>query len=263
VTAHGVTTAPIELGMALFTMVEPHKGHEVAYNRWYERDHFYAGCQIGTYNLGGRRFVATRDLKALRYPDPSPIVPDRQTGSYLALYYVLKGHTEDWNVWAVDQVNALHGAGRMFTDRDHIHTLLYDYEWAVARDADGVPPELALDHPYPGLVAVIADAADDAAVQRIRTEVLPGLIAGSPVGQVLHWAPHALKDDAPGDVVRVEQAPGRFLELFFLDVPPDTVWDDLFVGLGSAFEKAGATPVFVSPFKPTIVGTDTYTDQLW
>ena len=40
-------------------MVEPHKGHEVAYNRWYERDHFYAGCQIGAWNLAGTRFVAT------------------------------------------------------------------------------------------------------------------------------------------------------------------------------------------------------------
>ncbi len=44
---------PIKLGGALVTMVEPHKGHEVAYNRWYERDHFYAGCQIGAWNLAG------------------------------------------------------------------------------------------------------------------------------------------------------------------------------------------------------------------
>ena len=27
----------------LFTMVDPEQGHEVEYNRWYERDHFYAG----------------------------------------------------------------------------------------------------------------------------------------------------------------------------------------------------------------------------
>ncbi|HVU71515.1 MAG TPA: hypothetical protein VHE83_01010 [Mycobacteriales bacterium] len=262
-TAFGVTASPIELGMALFTMVEPHKGHEVAYNRWYERDHFYAGCQIGTYNLGGRRFVATRDLKALRYPDPSPIVPDQQTGSYLALYYVLKGHTDEWNEWAVDQVNVLHANGRMFTDRDHIHTLLYDYDFAVARDADGVPPELALDHPYKGLVAVIADAADEAAVARVRDDVVPALIKGSAAGQVLHFSPHPLKADAPADVVRVDQVSGRFLHLYFLDEAPDTVWEQTFAGLGAAYEKAGATVAFVSPFIPTIPGTDTYTDQLW
>ena len=29
-------------------------GHEVAYNRWYERDHFYAGCMIGAWTIVGR-----------------------------------------------------------------------------------------------------------------------------------------------------------------------------------------------------------------
>ena len=28
---------PVRLGGALVTLVEPHRGHEVAYNRWYER----------------------------------------------------------------------------------------------------------------------------------------------------------------------------------------------------------------------------------
>ena len=59
---------PVRLGGALVTIVEPEKGHEVAYNRWYERDHFYAGCMIGAWNISGARFVATKDLKALRYP---------------------------------------------------------------------------------------------------------------------------------------------------------------------------------------------------
>src|SRR5664280_2455302 len=77
----GVTDDPIRLGTMLYTLVEPHKGHEVAYNRWYERDHFYAGCQIGAYNFAGARFVATAPLKGLRYPadglgGPSPLVPD-------------------------------------------------------------------------------------------------------------------------------------------------------------------------------------------
>ncbi|MEY2643042.1 MAG: hypothetical protein RLZZ368_1689, partial [Actinomycetota bacterium] len=40
-------TYPIELGTLLFTMVEPHKGYEVEYNRWYERDHFYGGVLVG------------------------------------------------------------------------------------------------------------------------------------------------------------------------------------------------------------------------
>ena len=60
----------IRLGSMLFTLVEPHRGHEVEYNRWYERDHFYAGCMVGPWLYSGRRWVATRDLKALRFPEP-------------------------------------------------------------------------------------------------------------------------------------------------------------------------------------------------
>src|SRR2546425_9899446 len=32
----------VELGHAIFALVEPHRGHEVAWNRWYERDHLIA-----------------------------------------------------------------------------------------------------------------------------------------------------------------------------------------------------------------------------
>ena len=62
----GTSAARSALGSALFTLVEPHQGHEVAYNRWYERDHFYAGCMVGPWLFAGRRWVCTRDLKDLR-----------------------------------------------------------------------------------------------------------------------------------------------------------------------------------------------------
>ena len=51
---------PIKLGGALFTMVEPHRGHEVEYNRWYERDHFYAGCMIGAWTISGGGWCPAR-----------------------------------------------------------------------------------------------------------------------------------------------------------------------------------------------------------
>jgi hypothetical protein len=67
-----MTDDAIRLGSFLFTIVEPRPGHEVAYNRWYQRDHFYSGCMIGPWTLAGGRSVATRDCKALRYPTPTP-----------------------------------------------------------------------------------------------------------------------------------------------------------------------------------------------
>ena len=87
----------IKLGTMLFTMVEPTKGHEVEYNRWYERDHFYGGVLTGAWSFAGDRFVATKAMKNLRYPAESPMTPDPMTGSYLALYWVLDGHHDDWN----------------------------------------------------------------------------------------------------------------------------------------------------------------------
>ena len=112
----------IRVGSLLFTMVEPHRGHEVAYNRWYERDHFYAGCMVGKWQFAGARYVATRDCKAKRYPADSPIVPSPTVGSYLAVYWVLDGHHDEWNEWGVEQVNWLHANDRMFLDaRPHPH----------------------------------------------------------------------------------------------------------------------------------------------
>ncbi len=155
-------TYGIELGTLLFTMVEPWRGHEVEYNRWYERDHFYAGCMVGAYNFAGDRFVATRPLKELRYPADSPMTPDPMVGSYLALYWVLKGHHDEWNRWSVDNVHMLHQTGRMFAERTHIHTVLYQHEWSVQRTETGTPIELALDRGYAGLVVNVGEVRDGA-----------------------------------------------------------------------------------------------------
>ena len=74
--------APV-IGAALITMVEPHVGHERAYNRWYEDDHFYSGAMAMPWMFGGRRWVATRELQLMRYPDDSAIAQPVISGRYL------------------------------------------------------------------------------------------------------------------------------------------------------------------------------------
>ena len=228
---------PIKLGSMLFTLVEPHRGHEVAYNRWYERDHFYAGCMIGPWQFAGSRWVATRDCKAKRLDTATPITPDAATGSYVAIYWVLDGHHDEWSRWAVDQVKVLHENGRMFAERDHIHTALYRYGWHTNADADGVPPELALDHRFAGLAVEVVDGRQGP--------------SDPPAGVALTvgFSPIPLLIDAPGDVPR--QPPvERTMLLHFLEGDPLAFpWRD--------------DVVWRSPFLPTVVGTDTYTDQLW
>ena len=251
---------PIKLGGALVTMVEPHKGHEVAYNRWYERDHFYAGCQIGAWNLAGTRFVATRECKAKRYPVDSPICPDPTSGSYLAVYWILAGKFGEWIQWGTNQVNWLHENNRMFPHRDHIHTLMYKYRGEVHADPDGVPAELALDHRYPGLVLVIGELADGVHDTQITEWVQSRPL---PSDQVVTFTPIPLLGNAPSDVPR-DEAKDRFCHLYFVDGDPVEIWDKQFARLGDDLATTGlGTVVFASPFISTVPGTDTYTDQLW
>ena len=259
---------PIRLGSMLLTVVEPHVGHEVAYNRWYERDHFYSGCMVGPYNFAGRRFVATADLKALRDPDPSLITGEPGRGSYVAVYWVLDGYHDIWNRWAVRQVRALHAAGRMFEERDHVHTLLYRYAWSHQSDADGVPIELALDHPYEGFVPIWIDRADDVEPERLeewlRTEHLPGLVGATDADLVGAFTPLPLLIDAPGDVPRQEATDRRLLLLWFLRSHPAHAWTPVVEAHRARLEESGLGRVVAAlPFIPTVPGTDTYTDRLW
>ena len=82
----------VALGSILVSLLEPEPGTAREFNRWYERDHFYAGCMSGQHFFSGRRFLATRDLKALRYPPSSEAVDDTAIGSFLALYWMERGH---------------------------------------------------------------------------------------------------------------------------------------------------------------------------
>jgi len=164
--AGGVGDYPIKVGSMLLTLVDPHRGFERAYTRWYERDHFYAGCMIGPWLFAGSRWVATRALKDARWMgEPSSsssegvVASPTDAGSYVAMYWLERGHhTDHFTDWAVPQVRQLYADGRGFAERRHIHTVLFDHLGAVYRDDDPVPVDLALDHGYDGLVIGWFDA---------------------------------------------------------------------------------------------------------
>ena len=258
----------VKLGSMLFTMVEPHRGHEVEYNRWYERDHFYAGCLIGAFCFAGARWVATRDLKALRYPDPSPIAPSRDVGSFLSLYYILDGKRQQWRTWGAEQVFRLDQEGRMFKERDHVHTLHYVYRWGAFRDADGVPAELALDHRFPGLAVVIGERAPGVSASEVerwyREQHLPRMLPGSPAAMCLSFEGEATMPKTPSNVPPPAGVEDRFLLMFFLDADPRECWDPLFTAHGDDLAASGlGSVIYASPFIPTVPGTDTHLDELW
>jgi hypothetical protein len=180
-------------------------------------------------------------------------------GSYLALYWVLDGHHDEWNEWGVEQVNWLHANERMFLDRDHIHTALYDYAAELNAPGSTMPVELALDRAYPGIVAVIGEAGDGG----VEAVTAWSRERGCPSDVMLVGTPLPLRGDRPADVP--DQPTGnRFLHLYFSAEDPLDVWDDRYAALGDDLAASGTGRVlFASPFLATVPGTDTYTDELW
>ncbi|MCF2530296.1 hypothetical protein [Yinghuangia soli] len=272
----GVDDYPVKVGSMLLTLVDPHRGFERAYNRWYERDHYYGGCMVGPHLFAGSRWVATRPLKDLRWaggPDGAePVAEPADAGSYVGIYWVEKGrHKEHFDDWARPQVAALYGAGRGFAERTHVHTVLFDHLGASYRDDDPVPVDLALDHGYDGIVALWLDARGGRTAAELLADLdrdhLPGLLKGSALEIASSWAP------SPGEEeVRTKQpmplgsAPGgagRLVQLFFCHgdvretLPALRAYSD-------AVEAAGlADARLAAPFFRTHPGTDRYVDEIW
>jgi hypothetical protein len=248
---------PMRLGSLLFTIVEPRPGHELAYNRWYERDHFLSGCMIGAFTLAGGRFVATRPYKALRLGAPGSAI-DPAKGSYLALYWILDGEHAAWDKWAVQQVTALHGEGRMFSERDHIHTGFYRYEAEYNAAGSSMPIELALNRHYAGTVAILIDLAPGKTVADadafFRKRDCPGDVA-------LLASPMPMDPTRPADVP--DSAGRHCLFLSFSTEDPQQVWAERYIPLDAAVKAAGLGEIrFASPFIPTVFGTDKYVDEI-
>jgi len=268
----GVNDYPVKVGSMLLTMVDPHRGFEHAYNRWYERDHYYAGCMVGPHMFAGSRWVAPRELKGRRWPaDDTSVADPPDAGSYVSIYWVEQGHHSDhFDDWARPQVRWLYESGRGFPERRHIHTVLFDNLGSVYRDDDPVPIELALDHHFDGLVSVYLDALDGATapqfVERASEQLLPNLVKGSDIEIASSWTPSAGENDprdVPMDLGSKAGGPERVLHLLF-------VGGDVKQALAGvrdytdAVEAAGlARTRLVAPFYRTVIGTDTYVDDLW
>jgi len=267
----GVDDYPVKVGSMLLTLVDPSHGFERAYNRWYERDHYYAGCMVGPYLFAGSRWVATRELKDLRWPaGEETVAKPTDAGSYVAIYWVEKGHHGDhFDTWARDQVRWLYANNRGFPERKHVHTILYDHIGATYRDDDAIPVDLALDAGYDGIVALWFDAAQGDARglhTALAQELMPRLVEGSGIEIASSWTPSAGENDekdVPMDLGSRAGGPERLCQLLFVkgDVR-DTL--ERVHAYTEGVEGAGlASTRLVAPFFRTVIGTDKYTDQLW
>ena len=265
----GVDDYPVKVGSMLLTLVEPTAGYERAYNRWYERDHFYGGCMVGPWLFAGSRWVATRPLKDSRWPSTGPIARPTGAGSYLAVYWVEQGHHhEHFAEWSIHQVRDLYTHGRGFAERTHVHTSTFHHVGSSYRDDDPVPVELALDRGYDGLVVLWWDATEGtgrALHDVLAVSRMPELLAGSPIEIASSWVPSSPdgeQRDAPMDLGSSAGGTDRLVQLLFVTGDVTAMLDRVRAYTGAVESDRSATLLLAAPFLRTVVGTDTYVDQL-
>jgi hypothetical protein len=146
--------------------------------------------------------------------------------------------------------------------------VLFDHLGAVYRDPDPVPVDLALDAVYDGIVAIWFDANEGTAAD-LHTTIAPthmtNLVADSSIEIASSWTPSAGENDpkdVPMDLGSKAGGPERLCQLLFVRGDVRGVLERVGV-YTEQIEAAGlARTHLVAPFFRTVIGTDTYTDQL-
>ncbi len=256
----------VELGHAIFGLVQPHVGQVQAWNRYYERDHLIAAGTCAPWTMAVQRFLATRRHKSVRYPSENPIANPSSKGLFLAAIWIQKGRFADQQAWVAEQMQVLGAKGRNFDERDVLTTAGYDYLGGAFRDSDGVPPELALDRRYPGVVLSWLQRDRGLSLEAFRDglvgEVLPELVADSPITMALCFTPLPKADWWPKAAPEVPGVGEWVLVVSFVDADPLEVWDERFAGLGDEVAARGlGSAVFVAPFVAVVPGEDPDLDE--
>lgn len=254
---------PVDVGHAIFALHDPQRGLEREFNRWYERDHMYLGGVLAPWTIGATRWVATAELKALRFPESGPFGP-ASAGSYLACYWVQAGRLADQQRWVSDQL--ANGPGRSFADKSVQTATTYDRVTGWQRDPDGVPPFLALAHGYRALCWIVLERNDSASVDDLAAwlfeEYAPQHWQDSSVAMALGFTPRPKEPWWPAAAPAVEGVGDRLMVACFLEADPLTCWEILFAPLSEAIAGVGRV-LLAAPFVATDPGTDRYLDELW
>jgi len=214
------------IGTAVVSYIEPHPGQAVAFNRWYERDHFPATVKAGPGVFAAQRFVATRACKTRR--PAGRLFGDPLRGSFLGIAWVLPGKQPEWDAWVGAEMQTIVAESRLFPGRDHVHTAVYRFV-EQSGPVDGL---VALDRGFSGVV--VAASEHEPEIPRLE---LPAVV-------VLELERTVLSQSDP---------PPHRLALGFCDDPL------------SAFDETPdrfATCGFASPFLAAHPGTDDFTDDL-
>lgn len=257
----------VELGHAIFALVEPHPGFERGWNRWYERDHLLGAAACAPWTLATARWLASRREKALRYPERNPICEPAGRGTFLAAIWIQRGRYEEQQAWVAEQVRIHAAHGRTFEQRDVVTTAGYEYLGGARRDADGVPAELALDRRYPGVVLVFAERRSGTSLEELcawlARDFFPAQLEKSPIAMALLFTPKPKASWWPKAAPEVPGVGERVLAACFVESDPAGCFAERFADLGAALDAGGrGRTLLVAPFSPVLPGVDPPFDEL-
>lgn len=256
----GALHQPPEVGHTIIALHDPVRGRESAFNRWYEADHMLAAGTMAPWTIGGMRWVADRDLKALRYPAEGPFGPATR-GSYLMLFWIQRDRLAEQQAWVTEAMTDIAAQDRNFADRDAVTATTYDVVRHVVRDADGVPPVLALAHHFAGVVLLVVERAATTSLTELGDRLLDTLLgprlAGSPVALAVACTPRPKEPWWPAAYPEVAGVGERLFVVAFTDTDPRDCWDTHFADVGDALAASGhGRLLLAAPFVPAAVGTD-------
>jgi len=251
---------PPDLGHGIIALHDPVRGHESAFNEWYEADHMLAAGTMAPWTIGGMRWVASRDLKALRYPADGPFGPATR-GSYMMTFWIQRDRLADQQAWVTEAMAEIGAQDRNFAERDAVTATTFDVVGHVARDPRGVPPELALAHHFAGAVLLVVERAPDSPLAALGDWLLDAhlgsRLGGSPVALAVAFTPRPKEPWWPAAYPDVAGVGERLFVVCFTDTDPRACWDSHFAGIGDALATSGHGRVLLAaPFVPAAVGTD-------
>ena len=165
-------------------------------------------------------------------------------------------------------MKALHAHDRMFSLRKPVHAGFSASSFNASHDPDGVPIEIALEHPYAGVGLTMFEASESAGRDKLGAALQGGMLreslSRSGPSLCLATEPLPIGDDMPAYVERPKGLERRILLFTFYPEDPDKAMPAWTRALGDRIEKAGlGRLLFSAPFIPTIPGTDRYADEIW
>ena len=263
----------VGLGHMLLNVADPNPGHEVAYTRWYEDDHFFAAAMMAPFVFAGRRWVAPFELRSLQYRRAGGEFDTGDAGRYAATYWIAPGHLNDYIAWAAGTGPQLDAQGRHFPNRRLAFVSFADRIGSVYRDRD-VPRDLfSLIDPAAGMVLQIVDVDRpedrEAVAGWLVDELLPQLIARPNASATTALVFRGAADTsamrpALQNLQRRSDNDGRRLIIVWLtDRCPRDTWSAEFADRPEVFDRSGRAVVeWSTPFVPVRMGTNRYAEEL-